>query len=87
MIYRSAEILREFGEQFGNVRAANVMRDGPKGKSRGFGFITFADKTSRDNALTKSERVLEGRTVRVCLPLFTFTSSLNNNTAFGLASG
>eukprot|EP01138_Halocafeteria_seosinensis_P000254 gb/GECG01000260.1/.p1 GENE.gb/GECG01000260.1/~~gb/GECG01000260.1/.p1 ORF type:complete len:263 (+),score=19.13 gb/GECG01000260.1/:1-789(+) len=59
------EVLREFGEQFGNVRAANVMRDGPKGKSRGFGFITFADKVSRDNALAKSERVLEGRTVRV----------------------
>eukprot|EP01138_Halocafeteria_seosinensis_P016335 gb/GECG01016666.1/.p1 GENE.gb/GECG01016666.1/~~gb/GECG01016666.1/.p1 ORF type:complete len:521 (+),score=62.15 gb/GECG01016666.1/:1-1563(+) len=59
------EVLREFGEQFGNVRAANVMRDGPKGKSRGFGFITFADKVSRDNALAKSERVLEGRTVEI----------------------
>ncbi|KAJ1967401.1 hypothetical protein IWQ62_001886 [Dispira parvispora] len=48
----------KFFEQFGQVQYANVMRHPHTGKSRGFGFVKYADKESYDNALSQKNLVL-----------------------------
>ena len=42
----SKEDLQQYFEQFGEVTYANVKTDPNSGKSRGFGFVTFADESS-----------------------------------------
>lgn len=54
--------LREYFEQFGSVTDCMVMRDGATGRSRGFGFLTFADAQSVTTVVTK-EHFLDGKIV------------------------
>ncbi len=52
--------------QYGEVTEAKVITDRMTGRSRGFGFVTFADDAAADAAvaaLNGSE--LDGRTIRV----------------------
>ena len=58
--------LRSSFEKFGEVQEAIVVMDRETGRSRGFGFVTFAD----DAAATKAAEAmngteLDGRTLRV----------------------
>ena len=53
-------------EQFGEVLEAKVITDRETGRSRGFGFVTFADGAAADNAIQEMDgRELAGRTVNV----------------------
>jgi cold-inducible RNA-binding protein len=53
-------------EAFGEVTEAKVITDRDTGRSRGFGFVTLADPTAADEAITKMDgSVLDGRTVKV----------------------
>lgn len=56
------ESLREYFEQFGQVTDCMVMRDGATGRSRGFGFLTFADASSVSVVVSK-EHYLDGKIV------------------------
>ena len=46
--------LRELGEQFGRVEKAKIIVDGD-GKSRGFGFVTFAHAVDANRAIQALE--------------------------------
>ncbi|ORY84339.1 hypothetical protein BCR37DRAFT_378358 [Protomyces lactucae-debilis] len=56
------ESLRKYFEQFGAVAECNVMRDGTTGRSRGFGFLTFADPNCVDSVVEK-EHFLDGKII------------------------
>ena len=47
----SDEDLREFYSQFGEITDCIVMKDKSTGKSRGFGFVTYAYASMVDEAM------------------------------------
>jgi RNA recognition motif-containing protein len=58
--------LRQAFERFGEITEAKVITDRETGRSRGFGFITFADDESAQSAITEMDgSQLEGRTIKV----------------------
>jgi RNA recognition motif-containing protein len=58
--------LREAFERFGDVTEAKVITDRDTGRSRGFGFVTFASDDQADQAKTELDGTeLDGRTIRV----------------------
>ena len=60
------EGLKEHFEQCGEVSEAKVILDRDSGRSRGFGFVTFAEEESADQAVsTLNGSELDGRTIRV----------------------
>jgi RNA recognition motif-containing protein len=51
---------------FGEVVDAKVIRDRDSGRSRGFGFVTFASEEAGDDAMSAMNGVeLDGRPIRV----------------------
>ncbi len=51
---------------FGEVAEAKVIYNRDDGRSRGFGFVTFADEASAQAALEQANGMsLDGRTLRV----------------------
>ena len=60
------EGLRQAFEQFGEITEAKVITDRDTGRSRGFGFITFANGEEADRAVAEMDGTdLDGRTIRV----------------------
>jgi cold-inducible RNA-binding protein len=62
----SDESLRVHFEEFGEVSETKIVTDRETGRSRGFGFVTYAEEASANeakDALNNSE--LDGRTIRV----------------------
>jgi RNA recognition motif-containing protein len=60
------ESLREAFEGCGDVVEAKVITDRETGRSRGFGFVTFADEQQAQAAVEQlSDTELDGRTIRV----------------------
>lgn len=58
--------LREAFEAHGEVTEAKVINDRETGRSRGFGFVTFASEASAQAAMQAMDgTMLDGRTVRV----------------------
>ena len=58
--------LRAAFERFGALTDAKVITDRDTGRSRGFGFVTFADGESADNAVAEMNGAeLDGRTINV----------------------
>jgi RNA recognition motif-containing protein len=58
--------LRAAFETFGEVVEAKVVLDRDTGRSRGFGFVTFADDAAATRAIEEMNGVeLEGRNIRV----------------------
>lgn len=57
------ESMKEYFCQFGETEDCKVMRDAEK--SRGFGFVTFVEKSSFDDCLAKKDHVIDGKTVEV----------------------
>ncbi len=65
------DTLREFFEQVGEVERASVATDRETGRSRGFGFVTFADEANNQKAIDQlNGKELDGRgiTVNVARP-------------------
>lgn len=53
-------------EPFGEIVEAKVICDHQTGRSRGFGFVTYADENCAKTACeTMNEQQIDGRTVRV----------------------
>ncbi len=58
--------LREAFEAFGEVTDATVITDRETGRSRGFGFVSFADAGPADEAIAQMDgSSLDGRNIRV----------------------
>ncbi|XP_043708301.1 glycine-rich RNA-binding protein 2, mitochondrial-like [Telopea speciosissima] len=57
--------LKEAFASFGDVTEARVILDRETGRSRGFGFINFADSESANSALSMDGQELNGRNIRV----------------------
>jgi cold-inducible RNA-binding protein len=57
--------LREAFERFGEVTEAKVVMDRETGRSRGFGFVSFAQPTDAEAAMAMDNQAIDGRTVRV----------------------
>jgi cold-inducible RNA-binding protein len=58
--------LRQAFESFGEITEATVVADRQTGRSRGFGFVTFADDESAAKAVTELDGTeLDGRNIRV----------------------
>lgn len=51
--------------KYGEVVEATVVKDRDSGRSRGFGFVTFADADSANKALELNGTELDGREIRV----------------------
>ncbi|PNX97045.1 RNA-binding (RRM/RBD/RNP motif) family protein [Trifolium pratense] len=64
----TSEILTQAFQKHGTVVGARVLYDGETGRSRGYGFVSYASKSEMEAALTDMDNVeLEGRTLRVSL--------------------
>ena len=60
------EGLREAFSPHGTIEEATVISDRDTGRSRGFGFVTFADDEAADKAIAALNGTeLDGRTIRV----------------------
>ncbi|KAL8682403.1 MAG: hypothetical protein Q9186_001524 [Xanthomendoza sp. 1 TL-2023] len=58
--------LRAKFEEFGQVEEAIVVKDRDTGRSRGFGFVRFAQEQNADEAASQMNNVeFDGRTIRV----------------------
>ena len=58
--------LRAAFERFGEVTEATVITERDTGRSRGFGFVTFADAAAADEAMSAMDgQQIDGRTVNV----------------------
>jgi RNA recognition motif-containing protein len=58
--------LRQKFEEFGTVEEAVVVKDRDTGRSRGFGFVRFAQDTEADAAMENMNNVeFDGRMIRV----------------------
>jgi len=60
----TAGLKKAFGS-FGDIEEAIVIMDRETGKSRGFGFVTFAQAEDAGKALSMDCAVLDGRTLKV----------------------
>lgn len=59
----TSESLRRYFSQFGDITECEVIFDKKTGKSRGYGFVTFAEAASASMALTRPTPVIDGREV------------------------
>ncbi|GFU75060.1 RNA-binding protein Musashi homolog Rbp6 [Trichonephila clavipes] len=79
------EGLREYFSKYGDITEVMVMKDPTTRRSRGFGFVTFADPDSVDKVLANGPHELDGkknckgkkRTNSASLPHHFLCSSLN----------
>jgi len=59
--------LRQFFETFGEIEEAVVITDRQTGKSRGYGFVTMADRESAERAVKEANPIIDGRKANVNL--------------------
>ena len=58
--------MRQAFEKFGAVDEAKVISDRDTGRSRGFGFVTYADGEGARKAMQEMDgKQLDGRTIKV----------------------
>ncbi|GMP77603.1 hypothetical protein CsSME_00033827 [Camellia sinensis var. sinensis] len=64
----TSESLTQAFQEYGNVVGARVLYDGETGRSRGYGFVSYATQSEMETALESLNGVeLEGRAMRVSL--------------------
>jgi len=57
--------LRNFFAEFGNIEDIKLISDFETGRSKGFGFITFASDQEGESALAANGQELDGRKLNV----------------------
>ena len=58
--------LRQVFEQFGSIDEIKIITDRETGRSRGFGFVTFAESEAATTAISEMDGTeLDGRTIKV----------------------
>jgi RNA-binding protein Musashi len=63
--------LQRYFSRYGEVIDCVVMKNNETGRSRGFGFVTFADPTNVQIVLNNGPHNLDGRLVLIILFCFT----------------
>ncbi len=62
----SGESLKELFSQFGEIVEAIIISDRMSGRSKGFGFVTFANEADAEKAIAEMhEKEVEGRKIVV----------------------
>lgn len=62
----SSDQLKEIFSQYGEITEANVISDKYSGRSKGFGFVTFAKDSDADKAISELDgKEFEGRALKV----------------------
>lgn len=61
----TSDRLRELFASYGEITEAIVITDRASGRSKGFGFVTFATDEEAQKALEMDGREMEGRTIVV----------------------
>ena len=61
----NGDSLRELFSQYGEITEAIVITDRQTGRSKGFGFVTFASEESAQKELEMSGKEVEGRAIVV----------------------
>jgi len=61
----TSESLRDLFAQYGEITEAIVITDRTTGRSKGFGFVTFAKEEDAQKALEMEGKEIEGRTIVV----------------------
>ena len=60
------EKLKELFSEYGEVSEVVIIKDKYSGRSKGFGFVTFADEESAKKAISEmNEKEVEGRALKV----------------------
>lgn len=60
--------LQEIFSQYGQITSARVVTDRESGRSRGFGFVEFADDAGAEAAIQGADgMMIEGRAISVSL--------------------
>ncbi|CAI2177405.1 8738_t:CDS:2 [Funneliformis geosporum] len=68
--------LRSRFEEYGTVEDAVVIRDRDTGRSRGFGFVTFANNEDAETAIQNlNDQEFDGRTIKGEYKFFLFDLS------------
>jgi len=57
------EKLQDYFSKYGELTDSVVMRDGPSGRSRGFGFVTYKNPDDCDRVIEESPHTLDGRSI------------------------
>lgn len=57
------EMLKDYYQQWGELVDYIVMKDTATKRSRGFGFVTFAEASSVDDAMNNRPHIIDGKTV------------------------
>ncbi|XP_032593242.1 ribonucleoprotein RB97D isoform X2 [Drosophila grimshawi] len=76
----TAETMRHFFSQFGDVADAIVMRDPISNRSRCFGFVTFVEAASVENVQRTRPHIVDGKTVETkrAFPRHQFSKSMGH---------
>ncbi|XP_047291268.1 RNA-binding protein Musashi homolog 2 isoform X3 [Homo sapiens] len=94
----SPDSLRDYFSKFGEIRECMVMRDPTTKRSRGFGFVTFADPASVDKVLGQPHHELDSKTIdpKVAFPrraqpkvedaMLMFDKTTNRHRGFGFVT-
>ncbi|XP_061537591.1 RNA-binding protein Musashi homolog 2-like isoform X3 [Phycodurus eques] len=94
----SPDNLKDYFNTFGEIRECMVMRDPTTKRSRGFGFVTFADSASVDNVLAQPHHELDSKMIdpKVAFPrrtqpkvedaMLMFDKTTNRHRGFGFVS-
>ncbi|XP_048823132.1 RNA-binding protein Musashi homolog 2 isoform X9 [Tympanuchus pallidicinctus] len=94
----SPDSLRDYFSKFGEIRECMVMRDPTTKRSRGFGFVTFADPGSVDKVLAQPHHELDSKTIdpKVAFPrraqpkvedaMLMFDKTTNRHRGFGFVT-
>lgn len=57
--------LHQMFEEYGEIESANLIIDRATGRSKGFGFVSFKDKSAMSKALALNDTETNGRKLRV----------------------
>lgn len=61
----NSDSLKELFSKFGEITESVVISDRDTGRSKGFGFVTFASEESAQSALDMNGKEIEGRSIVV----------------------
>lgn len=61
----TSDALRDLFAQYGDIKEAIVITDRDTGKSKGFGFVTFANEEDAQKALDMDNQEVDGRPIVV----------------------
>ncbi|KAG7576350.1 RNA-binding domain superfamily, partial [Arabidopsis thaliana x Arabidopsis arenosa] len=80
----TADDLRRFFGQFGEVIDANIVCETYPGRSKGYGFVTFKDAVSAARGLENPKPVIDGRTTNCNLASIGVKKNMNQPHKNGL---